>query len=97
MDQMTRCFRLRPDVRFRTVAGEGVVLRQDSEKILVLNELGARVLEEVKVAKTVIEIADKLIQEYEVDRDALEADIVSYLNDLESRGVIVAQVDGEGL
>lgn len=41
---MTR-YRLAPDVRFRVVSGEGVVVRQDAGEVLVVNGVAARVLE----------------------------------------------------
>jgi hypothetical protein len=92
---MPKRFRLKGDVRFRAVAGEGVVLRQETAKVLVVNQLGVRILEVLEHADSVTEIADRLIEEYKVERDTLEADIGAYLQDLVERGVVDAQGDGE--
>jgi hypothetical protein len=41
----TTRYRLAPDVRFRVVGDEGVVVRQDAGEVLVVNGVAARVLE----------------------------------------------------
>jgi hypothetical protein len=43
MIDSTRCFRTRPDARYRNIGGEGIVVRQAAGEVLVLNEVGVRV------------------------------------------------------
>jgi len=77
-----------PDVRFRAVGGEGVVVRQDAAEVMVLNGVGARVLELLDGARTVAAVLDTLAQEYDVGRPDLEHDILAYLGELLEAGVI---------
>ncbi len=78
------------DVRFRAVGGETVVLRQNDALVLVLNEVGGRVLE-LADGRTESEIVDELIDEFEVERAELEADVSAFVTELIGEGVVVAQ------
>ena len=75
---------LRPksDVRFRRVAGEGVVLRQDEDEVLALNEVGARILEHIGEGITVSDIVDRLLEEFDAERAELEADTTEFVREL---------------
>ncbi len=81
---------LRPksDVRFRRVAGEGVVLRQDAGEVLALNEVGSRILEHVDGRLTVPEIVERLLEEFDADRIEIEADTAEFVRELLESGVI---------
>ena len=81
-------FRLRSDVRHRTVADEAVVLRQQEGEVLVLNEVGAELLELVDGRRPVAGILDALHERFDVARDELEADVASFLHELEQSHVV---------
>jgi pyrroloquinoline quinone biosynthesis protein D len=76
------------DVRFRAVEDETVVIRQEAAEALVLNEVAGRILELVDGKRTAAEIAETLIDEYEVDADTLRIDVLSYLGELVETGVL---------
>ena len=59
--------RPRSDVRYRRVAGEGVVLLQDANEVLALNEVAARILEHVGAGLTMPDIVDRLLEEFEAE------------------------------
>jgi len=82
--------RPRSDVRFRRVAGEGVVLLQDANEVLALNQVGARILEHIGDGLTVAEIVERLLEEFDVDRSELEADTTEFVRELLESGVIEA-------
>ena len=88
---------LRPksDVRFRRVAGEGVVLRQDAGEVLALNEVGSRILEHVDGRLTVPEIVERLLEEFDADRIEIEADTAEFVRELLESGVIESVPDSE--
>lgn len=90
MTHLPRSYQFKADVRFRSVDGEGVVLRQEAGEVLVVNALGAEVLEALCAGGDLAEITDRLLADYDVDRETLTADVASYLQDLESRGVVMA-------
>ena len=85
-------YALRPDVRFRRVAEEAVVLAQDQGEVLVLNEVGARVLELIDGRKAAEEWLPGLLVEYGVEEAALRSDVARYLGELLDGGVIATVV-----
>ena len=76
------------DTRYRNIGGEGVVVRQTAGEVLVLNEIGVRVLELLEAALPVSGLLDALDAEYEIDRPTLERDVLAYLQELVDAGVI---------
>jgi hypothetical protein len=86
--------RTRSDVRFRRVADEAVVLRQDAGEVLALNEVAARILELVGEGLTQDEIVDRLLEEYDVERPELEADTAAFVQELLDSGVIEPVSEG---
>jgi hypothetical protein len=91
----TENLRPKSDVRFRRVAGEGVVLLQDANEVLALNEVGARILEHIGEGSTVPAIVERLLEEFDVEREALEADTSEFVRELLKCGVIEAVPDGD--
>jgi Coenzyme PQQ synthesis protein D (PqqD) len=81
-------FRTRDDVRYRIVAPEAVVVRQSGPEVLVLNGVGARVLESVAAGQPFAKVVAALAEEYEVPAPTLERDVVSFLDELVASGVI---------
>ena len=78
------------DVRFQAVEDETVVIRQEAAEALVLNEVAGRILELVDGRRTVEEIVETLIDEYEIEGATLRADVLSYLSELVEIGVLTA-------
>lgn len=84
------------DVRFRRVADEAVIIRQDAGEVLVVNELGARVLEmlEGPGAVSYDELVDRLSREYE-QAESLPSDILEFLVELVDSGVAASRAAGD--
>jgi hypothetical protein len=76
------------DTRYRNIGDEGVVVRQTAGEVLVLNEIGVRVLELLEATMPVSRLLDALGAEYAVDRATLERDVLAYLQELVDAGVI---------
>lgn len=81
--------RLNPDVRFRAIFGEGVILRQAAAEIVVVNEMGARIFEEIDGVRSAEDIVNRLDGEYAVPLAELKVDVLDYLDQLAASGVIV--------
>jgi len=75
-------FRTRADARYRSVGGEGIVVRQTAGEVLVLNEVGVRVLDLLASGKRVGQVVDTLAGEYDVDSATLERDVPVYIREL---------------
>lgn len=76
------------DVRYRIVQGEGVVIRQETAEALVVNEVGARILDLADGERSVAAIHASLLAEYEVEPEALASDLEAYLAELVEIGVL---------
>jgi len=84
----TTTFRRCRDARYRNVAGEGLVVRQSVGEVLVLNDVGTRVLDLLEAGAVVGAVVDALALEYEVDRAVLEQDVAAYLGELLDAGIV---------
>ncbi len=82
-----RRWRRAADVRFRVVGGEGVVVRQSSGEALVVDQVGARILELLAERPTAAEIVRRLEAEYEVEPERLAGDVERFLGELLEAGV----------
>jgi hypothetical protein len=81
-------YRSRRDVRFRRIGEEAVVVRQEVPEALVLNPVGARVLELLAGGAPLGAVGARLAAEFEVAPAEAEADARAFAAELESAGVI---------
>jgi len=88
MIEPTTSFRKRADARYRNIGGEGIVVRQTVGEVLVVSEVGARVLDLVDSGLPVSGMLARLAAEYDVDGASLERDVAAYLQELVDAGVI---------
>lgn len=81
---------LRParDLRFRRIDDEAVVVRQRAGEVLVMNETAARLLELADGRSSLAEWVDALAEEYDVNREALERDILAFARSLADEGML---------
>ncbi|HID46720.1 MAG TPA: PqqD family protein [Chromatiaceae bacterium] len=79
---------LNSDVRQTRVADEGIILRQDDGEILVVNEVAIRFVELIDGQRSLGELADLLLQEYETEKSTLIADLAEYAGELVSQNVL---------
>ena len=76
-----------PNALWRAFDHEAAVILPTASAVRVLNEVGARVWE-LADGRTVGEIVDTLVNEYEVERTQLELDTHAFLTELRSRGLL---------
>lgn len=70
---------------------EAVVLDPTSGNYYGLNEVAARILELAQQPTTLSKIVDQLLEEYDVKRERLAADVAMFIGDLEQRGLLKVQ------
>lgn len=70
------------------LAGEVVILNLKSGVYYGLNEVGAHIWQLIQQPKTVTTIRDTLLQEYEVDSDRCQRDLLGLLHELAAMGLI---------
>ena len=88
-------FQINPNVRFRLIEGEAVVLRQEEGEVLVLNEVASRILWLASEQTPRTEIVRRLFEEFEVDESRLTHDVTSFLEEMSLEGILL-ELEGEG-
>jgi hypothetical protein len=77
-----------PDVLFRLVGDEGVLLNLKTELYLGLDPVGTRMWTVLKDAPSIQTAYAELLQEYEVEPDRLREDLHEFLGQLFEQGLI---------
>jgi hypothetical protein len=70
------------------LADEAVVLDLKSGMYYGLDEVGARIWMLIQEPRTVNQVRDALVREYEVDADRCERDLVAFLQELVDQGLV---------
>jgi len=86
--------RRRPDVRYRVIDGEAVVIRQSAAEVLVINEVGARILALADGSAPIASWAQALLAEYDTEEPVLLHDLLAFAGDLLASGVLEDASDG---
>jgi hypothetical protein len=87
-DPLTRVYQHSPDVVFRKVAGEFILVpirrrSQEAEYLYTLNEVGGRVWELIDGRRTAGEIRDAIVEQYDVQPGQATADVLELLAQLD--------------
>jgi Coenzyme PQQ synthesis protein D (PqqD) len=85
---LSTVLRRRSDVRYRRIEGEAVVLRQSAAEVLVLNEVGASVLDLADGERSVGEWIETLRGEYDADPETLARDVLTFAGELAEAGML---------
>lgn len=89
------CYKKDPNVVSRELAGERILVpitkqTADVAAIYVLNEAGARIWELIDGQRSLSDIGGLLLQEYDVQQETVEADLVEIVGELEELGMLKA-------
>jgi hypothetical protein len=84
-----------PNVVFRDLDGEAVLLDLSSGTYFGLNEVGTRVWQLLADGRDESQIVATLAAEYDADAAVIAGDVARLLGDLRSRRLIVEGVDGQ--
>jgi hypothetical protein len=74
------------------LAGEAAILDIKSGTYYGLNALGARIWNLIQKPKAVKEVLQVLLEEYEVETERCEGDLLELLRELEAHGLIEIRV-----
>ena len=75
------------------LAGESVILNLKNGVYYGLNPMGARIWNLIQERKRVEEVRDQILQEYEVEKEVCERELLALLSDLEENGLIDVEPD----
>jgi len=76
-------------VMARQVGDETVILDLASGTYFGLDPVGARVWQLLSEGRTLAEICETMLEEYEVEREQLETDVLRLTGELLERGLVV--------
>ncbi|HET7221134.1 MAG TPA: PqqD family protein [Vicinamibacterales bacterium] len=81
--------RLSPDVVFRNLDGEAVLLDLGSGTYFGLNEVGTRIWQMIESGHDTPAIVDAIAAEYAADPATIAVDVARLLDELQSRRLLV--------
>lgn len=76
------------DQVYSKLAGEAVILNLKAGIYYGLDEVGTRIWELIQGPRTITEVRDAVLEEYDVDPGRCESDLVAILQNLKSEGII---------
>lgn len=78
-----------PDrVLFRELDGESVLLNLDNDSYYGLDQIGTRMLQLLMSSKSIHEAHTVLLDEYEVEPERLQSDLLELIGELKKQGLI---------
>ena len=84
-------YRLKPGYVLREIAGEHLaipVTAENSSDIVVLNPVSAILWSELETEKTIDELADKICESFDINREEATSDIKEFVESLISANVV---------
>lgn len=84
---MDRTYAVKASVIHAFVGGEAVLLDTESGLYFGLDEVGTRIWQLLVAGATEESIVDQLLEEYDVERAQLRADVASFLAALVTKGL----------
>ena len=70
------------------MAGEAIVLNLKSGVYFGMDEVGALIWSLLEKPRTIGEIRDAILEEYDVDSDSCDRDLMSFLDSLQTAGLV---------
>lgn len=77
------------DVLISNLQEESVILNLDSERYYGLDSVGTRILSVLTSSDSIEAAYERLVQEYEVDREVLKKDLLELVENLIAQGILI--------
>jgi hypothetical protein len=87
--QTTDVPRQNPETAARVIDDATFILHAETSELHALNDVGARIWELVDGQRSVSDIATVIESEYEVDVAQASADVVTFLDELAAKGLVL--------
>ncbi len=72
----------------RAVGDEGVVVHLDSGRVIVVNEVGLHIIQQLKNKQTRSDLLDSITSSFDVDLQQATEDLEHYLTELDSEQIL---------
>jgi hypothetical protein len=83
-------FQLKPDILSSQIGEEIVLLDMASGKYYKIDEIGSTIWSLIKEPKTIDEIVDLILVDFDVDRATCVSDVSKFLEDIKSKDFLTA-------
>lgn len=80
-----------PTSAWRLIAGEAVILSLDTKVLRGLNDVGSRVWDLIDGQRTVSDIVDVVVEEFDVPRAQAAEDVEAFARQLLDKGLVSRQ------
>jgi Coenzyme PQQ synthesis protein D (PqqD) len=77
-----------PTSAWRLIAGEAVILSLDTKVLRGLNDVGSRVWDLIDGQRTVSDIIDVIVEEFDVPRGQAAGDVEAFARQLLEKGLV---------
>ncbi len=84
----TEHYRLDPHARFRVLDDEGIFVLQEAGEVLVINQVGAFIVEQLRDGRSLPDAVKAVTERYAVDEARAKADADSLLETLLEAGAM---------
>ena len=88
MTAETQTYELNLHARFRVLDDEGVFVLQEAGEVVVINKVGALVVDALTKGRSLTEVIEEVTAEFEVERQTAKADVENLINDLLEAGAL---------
>lgn len=83
-------FALSPVASFQSLGSDAIILMADSGQLYSCNHITEAFLKAVDGVRSMGEIIDAVLPEFEVDRETLRSDFFALASDLSTEGIVTA-------
>lgn len=77
------------DTAYRVIDGEAVIVDLDSSELYSLNPTATVIWEACEEEVTLEEVVDKIVEEFEVEREVAEEDCVGFVEEFSENGLLM--------
>ena len=77
-----------PDAASRTYDGQATIVLPSRAEVKVLNEIGSRVWDAIDGRRTLAQILETLIEDYDIPREQAERDMIEFVGELRTQGMV---------
>jgi len=77
-----------PDAASRTYDGQATIVLPSRAEVKVLNEIGSKVWDAIDGRRTLAQILETLLEDYEINREQVERDVLDFVGELRTQGMV---------
>lgn len=80
---------LTDQVRFRAVGEDGVLVHLESGRVMIVNEVGLHIVQQLNESRTRADLASSIVSEFDISIEQAETDLDAFLAELDQEKILV--------